>query len=77
MEQMWDKFLAQEITVIRAGFEPRTSRSLSQRPTIRILLPQISHKLGNHKDSAVHAHFGGHAFLVTLAVHIVSTSLRL
>ena len=31
-------FLLKEIPVVRAGFEPGTSRSLSQRPTIRPLL---------------------------------------
>ncbi|KAH3854432.1 hypothetical protein DPMN_096974 [Dreissena polymorpha] len=32
-------FLLKEITAVRAGFEPGTSRSLRQRPTIRPLLP--------------------------------------
>ncbi|KAH3864535.1 hypothetical protein DPMN_027555 [Dreissena polymorpha] len=32
-------FLLKEITVVMAVFESRTSRSLSQRPTIRPLLP--------------------------------------
>ena len=42
-------FLLKEISVVRAGFEPGTSRSLSQRPTIRPLLPltTVAHTLCN------------------------------